>query len=255
MTVRPATERLAEERPRLTFFFPAYNEEENVERTVELALSDIGPLVDGSLEVLIVDDGSSDRTPELADGLADGDPRVRVHHQPNRGYGGALKSGFANARGQLICFSDGDLQFDLAEMSRLLDRLADAGRQSVDAVIGYRIRRSDPFHRLFIAKTYNALVSVAFGLRVRDIDCAMKLFRREVFDGLRLDSDGPFLSAELLIKLRARGVRMAQVGVNHYPRAAGTNTGASFTKILRTFRDLAVLRWALWTRRAEVLGR
>ena len=113
--------------------------------------------------------------------------------------------------------------------------------------------RSTP--RIFIAKTYNAIVSVAFGLRVRDIDCAMKLFRREVFDGLRLDADGPFLSAETLIKLRARGVRMTQVGVNHYPRAAGTNTGASFGKILRTFRDLAKLRWDLWTHRDEVLAR
>jgi glycosyltransferase involved in cell wall biosynthesis len=243
----------ARERPRLTFFVPAHNEEENVERTVELALSEIGPLADGSLEVLIVDDGSSDRTPELADALAAADPRVRVHHQPNRGYGGALKAGFANAAGELICFSDGDLQFDLREMSRLLDRLANPAKV-VDGVIGYRIKRRDPFHRIFIAKTYNAIVSVAFGLRVRDIDCAMKLFRREVFDGLRLDADGPFLSAELLIKLRARGVRMAQVGVNHYPRAAGTNTGASFTKILRTFRDLAVLRWALWTRRDSVLS-
>jgi glycosyltransferase involved in cell wall biosynthesis len=244
----------AETRPRLTFFFPAFNEEENVERTVELALTDIGPLVDGSLEVLIVDDGSSDGTPQLADALAAADPRVRVHHQPNRGYGGALKAGFANARGQLLCFSDGDLQFDLKEMVRLLDRLEDAGKP-VDGVIGYRIKRRDPFHRIFIAKTYNAIVSVAFGLRVRDIDCAMKVFRRQVFDGLRLDADGPFLSAELLIKLRARGARLAQVGVNHYPRAAGTNTGASFTKILRTFRDLAVLRWALWTRRDEVLSR
>ena len=242
------------DRPRLTFFFPAYNEEENIERTVELALADIGPMVDGSLEVLIVDDGSSDRTPELADQLAAADPRVRVHHQPNRGYGGALKSGFGNASGDLICFSDGDLQFDLKEMSRLLERLADE-RRPVDGVIGYRIKRRDPFHRVFIATTYNAIVSVAFGLRVRDIDCAMKVFRREVFDGLRLDADGPFLSAEMLIKLRARGVRMAQVGVNHYPRAAGTNTGASFTKILRTFRDLARLRWALWTRRDEVLGK
>ncbi|MEX1072241.1 MAG: glycosyltransferase family 2 protein, partial [Chloroflexota bacterium] len=156
--------------------------------------------------------------------------------------------------GELICFSDGDLQFDLREMSRLLVRLADEGKP-VDAVIGYRIKRSDPFHRIFIAKTYNAIVSVAFGLRVRDIDCAMKLFRREVFDGLRLDAEGPFLSAELLIKLRARGVRSAQVGVNHYPRAAGTNTGASIGKILRTFRDLARLRWDLWARRDEVLGR
>jgi glycosyltransferase involved in cell wall biosynthesis len=243
----------ASDRPGLTFFFPAYNEQENIERTVELALSQIGPLVP-SIEVLAIDDGSTDRTPELADALAAADQRVRVHHQPNRGYGGAIKAGFEHARGELICFSDGDLQFDLREMSRLLDRLADE-RKPVDAVIGFRIKRRDPFHRIFIAKTYNAIVSVAFGLRVRDIDCAMKLFRREVFDGLRLDADGPFLSAELLIKLRARGVRTAQVGVNHFPRAAGTNTGASFKKILRTFRDLAKLRWDLWTKRDEVLGR
>jgi len=240
-------------RPSLTFFFPAYNEQENIARTVELALSQIGPLVP-SIEVLAIDDGSTDQTPAVADALAAADPRVRVHHQPNRGYGGAIKAGFEEARGELICFSDGDLQFDLSEMSRLLERLADE-RKPVDAVIGFRIKRRDPFHRIFIAKTYNAIVSVAFGLRVRDIDCAMKLFRRKVFDGLRLDAEGPFLSAELLIKLRARGVRMAQVGVNHFPRAAGTNTGASFKKILRTFRDLAILRWDLWTKRDEVLGR
>jgi glycosyltransferase involved in cell wall biosynthesis len=232
-------------RPRLSFFFPAFNEEENVESTVHLALEQIGSMVP-SLEVLVVDDGSTDRTPQLADQLAAADPRVRVHHQPNRGYGGALKAGFANASGELIAFSDGDLQFDLAELRLLLDRLDDPARRLVDAVIGWRIKRRDPFHRLVIAKTYNAIVSLAFGLRVRDIDCAMKVFRRGVFDGLRLDSDGPFLSAELLIKLRARHVPMAQVGVHHFPRAAGTNTGASLRKILRTFRDLARLRWALW---------
>ena len=242
-------------RPRLTFFFPAFNEEKNVEETVRRALADVGPLVDGSIQVLIVDDGSSDRTPELADALAAADPRVRVHHQPNRGYGGALRAGFENAAGDLIGFSDGDLQFDLAEMSRLLDRLDDPAKPRVAGVIGFRIKRRDPPHRIFIAKTYNAIVSVLFGLRVRDIDCAMKVFRREVFDGLPLDTDSPFLSAELLIKLRARGDRFAQVGVNHYPRAAGTNTGASFRKILRTFRDIGKLRWALWFRRREVLGR
>src|SRR5919106_3177606 len=213
-----------------------------------------GSLVDGSIEVLVVDDGSTDRTPELADALGAADPRVRVHHQANRGYGGALRAGFANATGELICFSDGDLQFDLREMSRLLDRLGDPTKPPVDGVIGWRVKRRDPPHRIFIAKTYNAIVSIAFGLHVRDIDCAMKLFRREVFDGLRLDTDSPFLSAELLIKLRARGARLAQVGVTHYPRAAGTNTGASFRKILRTFRDIGKLRWALWTRRRAVLG-
>jgi len=241
-------------RPRLTFFFPAFNEEESLAETVRRAIDEIGPLVDGSIEVLVVDDGSTDRTPEMADALVAADIRVRVHHQENRGYGGALRAGFANASGELICFSDGDLQFDLLEMSRLLSRLEDPAMRAVNAVIGYRIKRRDPPHRIFIAKSYNAIVSALFGLRVRDIDCAMKLFRREVFDGLPLDTDSPFLSAELLIKLRARGERLAQVGVNHFPRAAGTNTGASFRKILRTFRDIGKLRLALWTRRREVLG-
>ncbi len=241
-------------RPRLTFFFPAYNEEENVVETVRRALEDIGPLVAGSIEVLVVDDGSTDRTPELADALAADDGRVRVHHQPNRGYGGALRAGIENATGELIGFSDGDLQFDLREMARLLGRLDDPARGPVDAVIGYRLKRRDPPHRIFIAKAYNAIVSATFGLRVRDIDCAMKVFRREVFDGLRLDADSPFLSAELLIKLKARGERIAQLGVTHYPRAAGQNTGASFQKILRTFRDIGRLRMAMWTRRSEVLG-
>lgn len=242
------------ERPRLTFFFPAYNEEENVEETVRRALDEIGPLVDGSIEVLVVDDGSTDRTAELADALSAADPRVRVHHQENRGYGGALRAGFENARGELVSFSDGDLQFDLREMHRLLDRLDDSSRKVVDGVIGYRIKRRDPPHRIVIAKSYNAIVSVLFGLRVRDIDCAMKLFRRELFDGLPLTTDSPFLSAEMLIKLKARGEKLAQVGVNHYPRAAGTNTGASFRKIMRTFRDIGKLRIALITNRREVLG-
>jgi glycosyltransferase involved in cell wall biosynthesis len=241
-------------RPRLTFFFPAFNEEENVAETVQRALDEIGPLVDGSIEVLVVDDGSTDATASIADGLAAADRRVRVHHQPNRGYGGALRAGFENANGELIAFSDGDLQFDLHEMSRLLERLDAPGRRSVDAVIGYRLKRRDPPHRIFIAKTYNAIVSATFGLRVRDIDCAMKVFRREVFDGLRLEAESPFLSAELLIKLKARGERLAQVGVTHKPRAAGQNTGASFAKILRTFRDIGRLRVAMWTRRADVLG-
>ena len=240
-------------RPRLTIFFPAFNEEENVAETVRRALDDVGPLVGGSIEVLVVDDGSTDRTPELADALAATDPRVKVHHQANRGYGGALRAGFEHATGELIGFSDGDLQFDLREMGRLLARLDDPARP-VDVVIGYRLQRRDPPHRIFIARAYNAIVSATFALRVRDIDCAMKLFRREVFDGLRLEADSPFLSAELLIKLKARGERIAQLGVTHYSRAAGTNTGASFRKILRTFRDIGKLRLAMWTRRADAIG-
>ena len=243
----------AERRPRLSFFFPAYNEAENIERAVRRAIDEVAPLVP-SLEVLIVDDGSTDETPQIADRLAAADPRVRVVHQPNRGYGGALKTGFRESRGELIGFSDGDLQFDLSEMRLLLERLESETPAPVDAVIGYRIRRRDPLHRRFIGRTYNTVVTGMFGLRARDIDCAMKLFRREVFDGLILESDGPFLSAELLIKLKATGVRMAQLGVHHYPREAGTNTGASFVKILRTMRDLWRLRLALWLGRARLRG-
>ncbi|MDQ3881039.1 MAG: glycosyltransferase family 2 protein [Chloroflexota bacterium] len=242
------------DRPRLTFFFPAYNEIDNLDGMVERALAEVAPLVP-SVEVLIVDDGSTDGTAERADALAAADPRVRVVHQPNRGYGGALKTGFREARGELIGFSDGDLQFDLSELRLLLERLASDRPSPVDAVIGYRIKRRDPFHRRVIGHTYNTVVSLMFSLRVRDIDCAMKVFRRECFEGLRLDADGPFLSAEMLIKLKARGARIAQLGVNHYPRTAGDNTGASPRKILRTLRDLWRLRLALWFDRRRAIGR
>ncbi|MFN2484551.1 MAG: glycosyltransferase family 2 protein [Candidatus Limnocylindria bacterium] len=241
-------------RPRLTFFFPACNEVDNLDRMVERAVADVGTLMP-SIEVLIVDDGSTDGTAERADALAAADARVRVVHQPNGGYGGALKTGFREARGELIGFSDGDLQFDLSEMRLLLARLESPRPSPVDAVIGYRIKRRDPLHRRIIGRAYNTVVSVIFRLRVRDIDCAMKVFRREVFEGLVLDADGPFLSAELLIKLRARGVRIAQLGVNHYPRTAGDNTGASFRKIMRTLRDVWRLRLALWFNRRGTIGR
>jgi glycosyltransferase involved in cell wall biosynthesis len=238
----------------LSIFFPAYNDWGTIASLVVLAGSVARELTE-DYEIIVVNDASPDHTARILDELRVHEPRLRVvTHAANRGYGGALRSGFENARGELIGFSDGDLQFDLREMSRLLDRLEAGGGKPVEAVIGWRIKRRDPPHRIVIAKTYNAIVSVLFALRVRDIDCAMKLFRREVFDGLRLETDSPFLSAELLIKLRARGERIAQVGVTHYPRAAGTNTGASFRKILRTFRDILRLRWTLWTRRDEVLG-
>ena len=242
-------------RPRLTFFFPAFNEEENVDETVRARPGrdrpaggwlDRGPHRRRRL---------TDRTPELADALAAADPRVRVHHQPNRGYGGALRAGLRERLGRAHRLQRRRPPVRPGARCRACSIASnDPAQARVDAVIGYRIKRRDPPHRIFIAKTYNAIVSVLFGLRVRDIDCAMKLFRREVFDGLPLDTDSPFLSAELLIKLKARGERFAQVGVNHYPRAAGTNTGASFRKILRTFRDIGKLRWALWFRRREVLG-
>ncbi len=233
----------------VTAVVPAFDAEATLAATLDAILSQRGTGFTLAACV-VVDDGSRD---ESAGRIAEAralHPEIRaVHHPSNRGYGAALRSGLREARGELVFFSDADLQFDLGQLAALL-----AHTHEFDVVAGYREPRRDPWPRLALAATWGALVRGLFGLRVRDIDCAMKLFRREVFDGLRLDADGPFLSAELLIKLKARGERMTQVGVTHYPRTAGENTGASFRKILRTFRDLATLRWALWTDRQRVLG-
>jgi len=160
-----------------------------------------------------------------------------VRHEVNRGYGAALRTGFASAQKELVFFSDADGQFDLQELSGLLSMLKRA-----PIVLGYRIRRSDPMYRLYIAKVYNIVVRLVFGLRVRDIDCAFKLFRRDVLQGVELESDGAFISSELLIKLKRRDIPMVERGVHHYPRTTGISKGATPKVILRTIRDVIRLR-------------
>ena len=234
--------------PALTFFFPAYNEEENVEAVVGEALETLPRFAD-RFEVVIVDDGSHDRTPELADELAARDPRVRViHHRPNRGYGGAVRSGLEAARMPYVFFTDGDRQFRIADLHLLISRIGDA-----DAVVGYRIRRSDPTRRLVIAWVYKQVLRVAFGAGFRDVDCAYKLFRTDVLQRVplsRVRSNGAFFSAELLLTLRAAGARIVQVGVPHHPRVAGVAAGAAPRVVARTLRDLGRLRLRLWTARS-----
>lgn len=227
--------------PGLTFFFPAYNEEEHVEAVVAEALNTL-PRFAERLEIIIIDDGSADRTPELADALAAAHPEVSVvHHKPNRGYGGAVRSGLLSARQPFVFFTDGDRQFGLDDLRRLIAEVDEA-----DAVIGYRIKRMDPPRRLLIAWVYNRLISVLFGGGFRDVDCAFKLFRTSVFQRMPLDrvkSNGAFFSAELLINLRRAGIPMKQVGVPHYPRTLGEATGANPRIILRAIRDLLTLRF------------
>jgi len=226
--------------PALTIFFPAFNEEEIIEKTVRDA-SRVAASVADDYEVVIVDDGSRDRTAEVVERLAAADPHVRlVRHGENRGYGAALRTGFSSARNDLVFFSDADGQFDVAEVTRLLALLPQA-----PAVVGFRIKRSDPPHRLFIAKTYNLIVRMVFGLRVRDIDCAFKLFRREALSRVDLESNGAFISSELLIKLRRAGVQIVEVGVDHYPRTTGYSKGAGFAVIMRTIRDILRLKFGL----------
>lgn len=233
--------------PALSFFFPAYNEEENVEAVVAEALATLPRFAD-RFEIVVVDDGSRDRTPELADALAAADPRVRViHHSPNRGYGGAVRSGLASARMPFVFFTDGDRQFRLDDLGLLISRIDDA-----DAVVGYRIKRSDPRARLVIAWVYKHVLRTVFGAGFRDVDCAFKLIRTELFRRVplsRVRSDGAFFSAELLLTLRAAGARIRQVGVPHYPRVAGIAAGATPRVVARTLRDLILLRARLWISR------
>ena len=226
--------------PSLSVFFPCHNEVDNVEALVERTL-EVLPQVADDYEVIIVNDGSGDGTRELADRLASEHPAVQaVHHDVNRGYGGALKSGFAAARHEFIFFTDGDGQFDVGEIDRLLPLLDDA-----DMAVGRRIKRADSAIRIINAKAYMLMIRLLFGLKVRDIDCAFKLLPRRVIEAVSLRSDGALISAELLIKARHAGFTFAQVGVNHYPRLAGEQSGAKLSVILRMFRELWKMRGEL----------
>jgi glycosyltransferase involved in cell wall biosynthesis len=239
--------------PQLSFFFPAHNEAENIAAFVAEALEILPTLAD-EFEVIAVDDGSRDDTPRLADELAAAHPQVRaVHHEVNKGYGAALRSGFSAARYELVCFTDGDRQFQVKDLGRLLDRLAQM--DNPDVVVGYRIKRADPFVRTAYARAYRLALNIFYRLGVRDVDCACKLFKRSSLEGIRLESGGAFMSAELLIKLKQRGRRIVEVGVPHYPRTAGSATGAKPSVIFRAVRDFWRLRIRLWVSRSKALER
>jgi glycosyltransferase involved in cell wall biosynthesis len=240
--------------PELSYFFPAHNEEANLEGLVAEALETLPALAE-RFEIVIVDDGSKDATPTLADGLAAANPdAVRVvHHPTNYGYGAALRSGFRASRFSLIAFTDGDRQFKVVDLGRLTARLQES--DAPDVVVGFRIQRADPIIRTIYARAYRLANRIFFGLPVRDVDCACKLFRRQSLEGVRVESGGAFFSAELLIKLRARGVRIAEVGVPHYPRTAGSPTGAKPSVVWRAVKDFWSLRLRMWSNRDRALRR
>ncbi|HEU4920470.1 MAG TPA: glycosyltransferase family 2 protein [Candidatus Limnocylindrales bacterium] len=240
--------------PRLSYFFPAHNEEANVRGLVEEALETLPRLAD-AFEIIVVDDGSRDATGAIADELAAAHPDVvrAIHHPTNRGYGAALLSGFRAARHELVAFTDGDRQFRVEDVGRLTERLA--APDGPDVVAGYRIRRADPPIRTLYARAYRLANRIFFGLRVRDVDCACKLFRREALEGLAVESGGAFFSAELLIKLAAAGRTVVEVGVPHHPRTAGSPTGARPSVVLRAVRDFWLLRLRMWADRARALRR
>ncbi len=240
--------------PRLSYFFPAHNEEANLTGLVEEALAFLPTLAD-TFEIIAVDDGSRDRTPAIADELTAAHPGIvrAVHHPVNLGYGAALRSGFGAARYEFVAFTDGDRQFRVEDLARLIERMS--APDAPDVVAGFRIRRADPLIRTVYARAYRLANRIFFGLTVTDVDCACKLFRRGSLDGLRVESGGAFFSAELLIKLRAADRRVAEVGVPHYPRTAGSATGAKPQVILRAVRDFWRLRLLMWVDRGRAMRR
>ncbi len=220
----------------LSITFPCYNEEANVERVTRAAV-EVGRKVAKDLEVIIVNDGSKDRTGEIADRLAAEIPEVRaVHNNPNRGYGGALSRGFREATKDYIFYTDGDGQFDFNEIPKILPLL-----EKYDIVSCYRIHRQDPAIRKLNAFCWSTLVNSLFRIGLRDIDCAFKIYPKTFIDRIEMMSTGALIDTEMLAKARNLGYSIGQMGVNHYPRTAGQQTGAKLSVIVRAFKELMKL--------------
>lgn len=200
----------------ISVFFPAYHDWGTIASQVVLVSRTLRELTD-DWEVIVVDDGSRDRTPEVLDELTKLCPRLRVvTHAKNRGYGGALRSGFEAARKEWIFYTDGDAQYDVCELTLLW-----AARDGVDLVNGFKIARSDPFHRILIGRLYHWMIKFAFGLRTPDVDCDFRLVRRSVFEKIELTRDTGLICVELVTKIEKSGFRSAYVPVHHYHRLHG----------------------------------
>ena len=220
---------------KLSLILPAHNEEPNIEAVVRQAV-DVLPTLFSDYEVLVVDDGSHDRTGEIIDELAAENPHVRaIHHEKNKGYGGALTTGFRAASGDYMMFMDSDRQFDIADLRNLVPYIP-----SKDIVAGYRIKRNDPYYRFLIGTGFNQMVKLLFQVNLRDIDCGFKVFKADLLRSMDLTSPGALINTEIHAKANVQGRTLAEVGVNHYPRSAGEQSGASVKVMARaiweTFR-------------------
>ncbi|MEO7002581.1 MAG: glycosyltransferase family 2 protein [Ktedonobacterales bacterium] len=218
----------------ISVVLPAYNEEAVIAQTVRYCADVLGQMAP-DYEIIVVDDGSRDRTGAICDALAAQNPRVRViHNRPNRGYGGALIAGFAAASKQLTFFMDADGQFDIADLAQLLP----LREQGYRAILGYRRHRQDSFLRLVNAWGWKLLVSTLFGLRVRDVDCAFKVYDTALVRALDVRAEGAMVNTEMLVKLKRLHIPTIEVPVRHLPRQHGTATGANLGVIAHAFREL-----------------
>ena len=235
--------------PGLSVFFPAYNDSGTIASLVIRAVQ-VAATLTPDFEVIVINDGSQDDTPRILDELARVYPQhVRiVHHQQNRGYGGALRTGFATASKEFVFYTDGDAQYDPAEMKVLWETMTDG----MDWVNGWKISRADPLHRIIIGRIYHHTVKLLFGLRVRDVDCDFRLMRRRIFDVVHLEKNSGVICLEMMKKFQDAGFRVAETPVHHFHRAYGKSQFFNFPRILRTAIDVMKLWWALVIRREHL---
>jgi glycosyltransferase involved in cell wall biosynthesis len=221
----------------LSVFFPFWNEEKNVERVV-LPSIDICKSRAEKFEIIIVDDGSSDKTLEIANSIARKNPNVRIiTHKPNRGYGAALKEGFENSKYKYVVFTDGDGQFDFSEVDKLIAEI-----QKADIVIGYRKKRQDKLIRHVLMNMLKIWDFIFFGFWFRDIDCGFKMFKREALEKIMpLRSEGAMITTEILAKAMRKNLKIKQVEVTHYPRQFGNQSGANLPVVARAVLESLML--------------
>jgi len=225
----------------LSIFFPAYNDGGTIASMVLTAEIAARSITD-DFEIIVVDDGSQDHTADVLTELEKQLPFLRVvHHPKNRGYGAALRTGFASATKEWVFYTDGDAQYDPTEIPLLVEAL----REDVDVVNGYKISRNDPFIRIFLGTIYNFGVKLVFGLHLKDVDCDYRLMRRTIFDTIELESDSGSICVEMIKKIQDAGFKFAEVPVSHYNRTYGKSQFFNWRRLLRTFRQLFVLWWKL----------
>lgn len=221
----------------LSVFFPSYNEEKRIKETVTKAKKVLGKIA-GTWEILIINDGSKDKTGEIATELSKKDRRIKViTHNPNRGYGAAFKSGLYSAKYSWIAFTDADGQFDFSEITNFIEKQKET---NADLVIGYYKKRQVSKTKIITSKMWELVVFLFFGLHVKDIDCGFKLIGKHVVDAVpKLESErGAFISSEFLINAKKKGFSIVEIPVTHYPRTAGVGTGRNLDVIIKSFVDL-----------------
>jgi len=231
----------------VSIFYPCYNDWGTMGSMIMFTVQTAERL-GLDYDITIVDDGSDAHTHQLLDEIARQYPQVRVlRHEKNRGYGGALRSGFAAATREWIFYTDGDAQYDVRELEMLLDHISDG----VDVIQGYKIQRNDPLHRIIIGRIYHWIVKIAFGLRLRDVDCDFRLIRRSVFGKVRLISDSGVICCEMMVKIQRAGFRVVQVPVHHHERAHGKSQFFNFPRIARVAWNLSGLWFRMVVLRRE----